>query len=125
MKALSIKQPFAELILRGIKKIELRKWNTHFRGEFYIHASQKPNKKAMERFGFENLPCGCVIGKVTLKDVKKYENEREHQKDKDLHLANSYWGNYGFVLENPIKLNLIPVQGRLGFWNFNLSCIIP
>lgn len=30
MKNLSIKQPFAELILRGKKKIELRKWNTKF-----------------------------------------------------------------------------------------------
>lgn len=39
MKTLSLKQPFAELILSGKKKIELRKWNTSFRGEFLIHAS--------------------------------------------------------------------------------------
>ncbi|MEK6923012.1 MAG: ASCH domain-containing protein, partial [Nanoarchaeota archaeon] len=57
MKALSLKQPFAELILQGKKKIELRKWNTHFMGEFLIHASKISDKKAMKRFGFEDLPC--------------------------------------------------------------------
>lgn len=118
MKALSLKQPFAELILQGRKKIELRKWNTKFRGEFLIHASKTPDKKAMERFGFTELPCGFIVGKAKLVSVKKYDNEEEHKKDKDLHLASSYWGNYGFVLENPIRLDKIAVNGKLGFWEF-------
>jgi len=46
MKALSLKQPYAELILQGKKKIELRTWNTKFRGEFYIHASLTADKKS-------------------------------------------------------------------------------
>ena len=52
MKVLSLKQPFAELILQNKKKIELRKWNTKFRGAFLIHASKIPDKKAMDKFGF-------------------------------------------------------------------------
>ena len=40
MKALSLKQPFAELVVEGKKKIELRNWNTKFRGDFFIHASK-------------------------------------------------------------------------------------
>src|SRR3989344_3108725 len=52
MKALSLKQPFAELILQGKKVIELRKWNTRFRGEFLIHASKVSDVDAMKRFGF-------------------------------------------------------------------------
>jgi hypothetical protein len=52
MKALSIKQSFAELILQGRKKIELRTWNTSFRGEFLIHAPQIPDGKSMDSFGF-------------------------------------------------------------------------
>ncbi|MFH1445161.1 MAG: ASCH domain-containing protein, partial [Nanoarchaeota archaeon] len=83
MKALSLKQPFAELILQGKKKIELRKWNTKFRGEFLIHASKNPDKEAMQRFGFKELPCGFVVGKAKLVDVKEYKNEEEHRKDKD------------------------------------------
>lgn len=39
MKALSIKQPFAALIVHGIKDIENRTWKTNYRGKIYIHAS--------------------------------------------------------------------------------------
>ena len=69
MKALSLKQPFAELILQRKKKIELRKWNTKFRGEFLIHTSKVSDKESMVKFGFKELPCGCIVGKATLVDV--------------------------------------------------------
>lgn len=118
MKTLSIKQPFAELILQGRKKIELRKWNTNFRGEFLIHASKIPDEQAMRKFGFKNLSCGYIIGKIRLVDVKIYKTEEEHNKDKNLHLASSIWGNYGFVLENPERIEKIPCKGNLGFWEF-------
>ncbi len=121
MKVLSLKQPFAELILIGKKKIELRKWNTHFRGEFFIHASKNPDKESMKRFGFTTLPLGKVVGKAELVDVKKYEGEREHFKDKDMHLASSSWGNYGFVLENPVRINPIPFKGQLNFFEANIN----
>ena len=39
MKCLSLKQPFAELVVSGRKTIELRMWNTRYRGEFLVHAS--------------------------------------------------------------------------------------
>ena len=40
MRALSIRQPYAELILRGIKTVELRSRSTRIVGErFYIYAS--------------------------------------------------------------------------------------
>ena len=119
MKALSLKQPFAELILQGRKKIELRKWNTKFRGEFLIHASKNTDKKAMERFGFKELPLGHIVGKATLIEVKKYNDESEHNKDQNLHLASSYWGDYGFVLKNAERIKEIPCKGKLGFWNFD------
>jgi hypothetical protein len=41
MKALSVKQPWADLIVSGLKDIENRTWRTHFRGRIQIHASQK------------------------------------------------------------------------------------
>ncbi len=121
MKVLSLKQPFAELILQGKKKIELRKWNTNFRGEFLIHASKVPDKKAMEEFGFTNLPCGMIVGKAKLIEVKHYKNEKEHNQDKNLHLASNFWGNYGFILENVERINPIPAKGQLNFWDFSLK----
>ena len=119
MKALSLKQPFAELILQGRKKIELRKWNTKFRGKFLIHASKQTDKTAMEKFGFSSLPTDCIVGKARLVDVKKYENEAEFNKDKDLHLASSEWGKYGFILDSVKRVQPIPSKGSLNFWNFN------
>lgn len=38
MKAITICQPYAELIARGDKPIENRTWPTRFRGEIAIHA---------------------------------------------------------------------------------------
>jgi len=122
MKVLSLKQPFAELILQKRKKIELRKWDTKFRGEFLIHASKKPDEKSMKKFGFENLPCGFIVGKAELISVKNYrENKKEFETDKNLHLADESWGGFGFVLKNPRRLKPIPAKGKLGFWNFDLE----
>ncbi len=116
MKALSLKQPFAELIISGKKTIELRKWNTKFRGEFLIHASKIPNKDAMKSFGFVNLPLGFIVGKAKLIDVKEYKNEEEHKKDKDKHLADSSWEKFGFVLKDAERIEPVAAKGMLGFW---------
>jgi len=121
MKALSIKQPFAELILQGRKKIELRRWNTNFRGEFLIHTSKNPDEQAMKRFGFGNLTNGAIIGKVKLVDVKHYKSDEEFDKDKNLHLASREWGDFGFVLENPVRIKPIFVRGQLNFWDFDIK----
>ena len=118
MKSLSLKQPFAELVVSGKKTIELRKWNTRFRGEFFVHASKSSDKKAMEKFGFSELPTGCIVGKVTLVDVKRYESSEEFWSDKDKHLASMEWGIYGFLLENAQRIKEIPCNGKLGFWEF-------
>ena len=118
MKALSLKQPFAELVVSGKKTIELRNWNTKFRGKFLIHASKIPDSKSMKKFGFEKLPVGVIVGEAKLVEVKKYENDLEHQKDKGKHLANSLWGKYGFVLKNVKRIKPIPAKGKLNFWEF-------
>lgn len=119
MKTLSIKQPWAELILLGRKRIEIRKWNTKFRGEFLIHSSQIPDKESMEKFGFNNLPSGFIVGKVTLVDVKTYKNDEEFLRDRNLHLAGERWGDKGFILKNPQRIKKIKAKGNLGFWEFN------
>lgn len=121
MKALSLKQPWAELVVSGKKKIELRKWNTCFRGEFLIHASRNPDENAMKKFGFaeNSLPLGFIIGKAKLVDVKKYGNKEDFAKDASLHLATSDWGEYGFILSDVFRLEKpIQAKGALNFWDF-------
>ncbi len=121
MKALSLKQPFAELVVSRRKTIELRKWKTKFRGELLIHASKVPDYNSMKKFGFEDnsLPLGCIVGKAELVDVKHYTNDANFMKDKKLHCADSSFGGYGFILKNIKRIKPIPCKGALNFWEFN------
>ncbi len=119
MKALSLKQPYAELVISGKKSIELRNWNTKFRGKSLIHASKVPDSKAMKKFGFNELPLGAIVGEAELIEVKKYETPEQHKKDKDKHLADSTWGKYGFVLTNVNRIEPIEAKGMLGFWEYS------
>ncbi len=117
MKVLSLRQPYAEWVISGKKTIELRSWNTKYRGKLLIHASGKHS----------TLPTGAIIGSVELVDVKEYNNEKEFAEDKDKHLAGTKWTlpfakrpfKYGFILRNPKRFEKpIPVKGRLGLWEF-------
>ncbi|MBR9702279.1 ASCH domain-containing protein, partial [Candidatus Pacearchaeota archaeon] len=116
-----LKQPFAELVISGRKKIEIRKWNTKFRGKFLIHASKNSDREAMERFGFEELPCGFIVGEAELIDVKKYIDEKDFEKDKNKHLATRNFGEYGFILKNIKRVEPVEARGMLGFWELGSS----
>ncbi|MBI4139733.1 ASCH domain-containing protein [Candidatus Woesearchaeota archaeon] len=132
MKCLSLKQPWAELVVNGRKTIEIRKWNTKFRGDFIVHASKIPNAEAMTRLGFESLPVGCIVGKAKIVRVKMYSSIEEFEGDGDKHFAKCYdWNKkgklYGFILENAQRLHKIPLKGQLNFFdvndNLSRSCI--
>lgn len=62
MKAISVKQPWAQLICLGIKPIENRTWPTKFRGRVYIHASGKP-------VPFNGMDNGMKFTQDQLRDV--------------------------------------------------------
>ncbi len=117
MKALSLKQPWAELLISGKKKIEIRKWNTSFRGKFLVHASKSPDKKALEKFNLKDIKYGAIIGKAELAEIKKYKDDDEFEKDNSLHLANSSFGRYGFIIKNPERIAPISCPGKLNFWD--------
>lgn len=127
MKVLTIKQPFASLIIEGLKEYEFRTWKTKYRGEFLIHAGKGIDKKAMEKFKCFNLdyPSGCIIGKVTLTDCIKIDDEaRKMLKEKksivyDSIVNNTDWEGYGFKMENIQKIEPIPIDGKLSFWEYD------
>ncbi len=74
IRALSIAQPWAELILRERKPFELRTWKTNYRGPLLIHASRKINRAAMRELRLEGecFPAGAFVGIAVLKDVRPY-----------------------------------------------------
>ncbi|MDH3278368.1 MAG: ASCH domain-containing protein [Nitrosopumilus sp.] len=124
MKCLSISQPFADLIISGKKSIELRTWNTSFRGEFLIHAPIKIRTQDCKRLKItKKLVTGAIVGKAVLYDVKKYNSSMEIKKDQKFHLAakDVYNKKYGFMLKNTRPFRIpIPWKGQLRFFEVKL-----
>ena len=127
MKCLSVSQPFANLIISGKKNIELRNWNTNFRGEFLIHAPIKIRTEDCKRLKInEKLIIGAIIGKIELYQVKKYNSDKEINKDQKFHMSSKKFSGktFGFLLKNPKSLRIpIPWKGQLGFFDVNLPKI--
>jgi hypothetical protein len=72
-RAISIRQPFVELILSGKKKFEYRSTPTNIRERVYIYASLSPGDlKQLFKTGknFESLPKGRIVGSVEITDCK-------------------------------------------------------
>lgn len=122
MIALSIRQPWAWLILNAGKDIENRDWKTPYRGHCLIHASKSGTKQDyQDAFDFLDsidlthlildIPArgqiekGGVIGAVDIVGCTD--------------TSDSPWfvGDYGFILRNPKPLSFTPYKGRLGFFN--------
>ena len=126
MKCLSVSQPYADLIVQGKKTIELRTWNTKYRGEFLVHAPDKIKKDTCEKLGINiaKLRTGVIIGKVEIYDVKMYNSVSELKSDYKKHFATEEFlrHKYGFLLKKPQELKIpIPHKGSLGFFNVNLG----
>jgi hypothetical protein len=125
LKCLSVSQPFADLIISGKKTIELRNWNTKFRGEFLIHAPLKIKMDDCKRLKInKKFATGVIIGKAELYDVKKYNSLKEINVDKKFHFATKKFQvkTYVFKIRNVKMLKIpIPFKGQLGFFDVELT----
>lgn len=116
MKALSIRQPWAWLIVEGYKEVENRDWPTRFRGRFLIHAG-----KAFDQAGYvfvrqqfptillparEEFDRGGIVGEATLLDCVTESP------------SPWFFGRFGFVLAEAKALPFRPMPGKLSFFNF-------
>ncbi len=120
MKALTIKEPWATLIVDGYKKYEFRSWKTNYRGKILIHAGMSLESDNLKRFKNYNLTCskGAIIGEADLVDCIKVDEEfiNELRKiDSVVYAISNHSENYAWKLENVIKYdNPICVKGKLG-----------
>lgn len=107
-KAISIRQPWCHHILFDGKDIENRDWHTSYRGPVLIHASKSFDGYAAERREFEaahpQSPLGGIVGMVEIADCVRSSQSKW------------FFGQYGFVLRNPVPLEFIPCKGALGFF---------
>jgi hypothetical protein len=131
--ALSIRQPWASLILKAGKDIENRNWPTKVRGRVLVHAAKGMTRDEHEDaiafavdairvdprnagatnmrtlrdlgFAFEDQQRGGIIGSVEIVDCVR--------------TSASPWfvGEFGFVLRDPKPLPFTPWRGQLGFFD--------
>lgn len=123
-KVLSIRQPWAWLILHARKDVENRTWATKFKGRFLIHAGagMTPHeyqigidfmakiscRATLPDYDVLRQQCGGVVGSAEIvRCVARYD---------------SPWfvGPLGFVLSDPKPMDFIPLKGRLGFFEVEL-----
>lgn len=134
MKALSVRQPWASLIVHGFKDIENRTWQKtnpglKFRGEIFIHASSGMTKNELEdceefcrkimtwgefliaqQLGIflpykERNDLGGIVGRATVSNI--------------ITESSSPWffGKQGLVMTDAKPLPFVPFKGQLGFFN--------
>lgn len=118
IRALSIRQPWAELILRGRKPYELRSRRTKYRGPLVIHAAMRVDSDDARRLGLrpEKLPTGCFVGAVVLSDVRRYTREDAKLLRKRRAGGGWYPGLFSWVLKKPRRISPIKGKGRLGLF---------
>ena len=126
MKALSIRQPWATLIVHAGKDIENRNWSTKVRGPFLVHAAKGMTQDewhgAME-FAVaagvskdrlwdlcspDTMPRGGSVGLAEITDCVESDT------------SPWFMGDYGFKLTSQRPLPFLPLKGALGFFGVTL-----
>jgi len=120
IKALSIRQPWAWLIVNGFKDIENREWPTRYRGRFQVHAGKTMTRGDYDAcrlfcssIGFDisripsphDLRLGGIVGEAEIVDC--------------VDVSDSPWfvGSNGFVLRSPKVTPFVSCRGALGFFD--------
>lgn len=134
--ALSVQQPYAEAILAGRKRIEVRTWRTVYRGVLYIHAgrtwygtrdlgAERAYREAAaiaRRIGLsepvDSYPRGALIGRMRVIGCFEFDPE-QWEATRELHWCDFAFrpGLIGWRVEAPERLaRPIPLRGSLGLF---------
>lgn len=136
MKALSLTEPWATLVVTGEKQFETRSWKTSFRGTIAIHAAKgfpryaqdlakmSPFRESLAKHGAQmknisvwSFAFGAIIGTVDIVEMIPTE-----QMQFALHGNEEFFGDYSpnrwaWKLANPQRLSTpIYCRGALSLW---------
>ncbi|MBZ5689851.1 MAG: ASCH domain-containing protein [Acidobacteriia bacterium] len=122
-RALTIRQPWASMIVWGLKTVEVRSWSTEYRGEIFIHAAKRIDERAASLFCLDDLPRGALLGTVQLVDVEPLTPDRWKQlADDHLQTGACEPGLYAWHVASPKALGYpIQFQGELGLFQISID----
>uniref|UniRef100_A0A8C5JEC5 Activating signal cointegrator 1 n=1 Tax=Junco hyemalis TaxID=40217 RepID=A0A8C5JEC5_JUNHY len=127
---LSLHQPWASLLVRGIKRVEGRTWYTSHRGRLWIAATAKrpsPQEiseleatyRMLHRKDVEfpsDYPSGCLLGCVDVTDCLSQEQFQEQYPD----LSQESGSPFVFICTNPQEMVLkFPIKGKHKIWKLD------
>ena len=138
MKAITVWQPWAQLLAEGKKHDETRSWRTNYRGEILIHAAKSDHSgillhipmnelKYFQEAGItsriDKLQTGAIIGAAILTDCKlidqTYHDFIKEFCPEEFLYGDFTVGRYAWRFEKPQLFKTpIPVSGKQGLWNF-------
>ena len=128
MKVLSIREPFATLIMEKTKTIETRSWKTNYRGELYIHSclsySKSLNEKEASKLLKNDIQLGKILCRCILVDCiymdEKYIGKIKIEDPINYKCGRYEVGRYAWILEDVEPLEKpIDTKGKLGIWNYS------
>jgi hypothetical protein len=138
MKVLSVRQPWAELLVIGAKEYETRTRLTNYRGQLLIHATKRFDFSDLElcyqdRHFNKYVPdptkliTGAIIGMVDLVDCHKVESIYDQLSPQERAFGNYRDGRFAWEVFNPIKFELpfLNIPGQLGLWEIELPGFEP
>lgn len=102
MKAVSLKQPWANLVASGKKTIETRTWPTKYRGDVLIVSSKSPKIE----------PAGYGLAVVEIVACRPMTKADEAAACCEL-----YPGAWAWELRNIRPITPFPVKGQLSFYD--------
>jgi uncharacterized protein (UPF0264 family) len=124
--ALSVKQPWAALLVQGRKTIEVRRWPTARRGRILIHAARVPDERPE---AWAHVPpelremaqlLGGIVGAGDITDCWTYRTVEAFQADQERHLNDPSWFEppllYGFAFAGLRVLPFRPCPGWMRFF---------
>jgi activating signal cointegrator 1 len=130
MKILSIRQPWASLVVHGLKRCETRRWATLFRGPLAIHAARRfpgpqrrrciepPVRILLAAAGIADigqLPLGTIVGVATVVDCVPASEWADQLEPIERQLGDYGDEMYAWLLADAVALaNPIPYVGQLG-----------
>lgn len=130
MKALTISQPWANLIASGLKFVENRTWATSYRGPLAIHAGKGSQYLTPQQLAL--YPTGCIVATCELVECVHIDKLREKARFGTLHqfvgkdskktihevlLHDFTEGPYLWILDDIRPIQDYTIRGAQGLWN--------
>ncbi|MDX2201038.1 MAG: ASCH domain-containing protein [Phycisphaerae bacterium] len=106
MKAISVKQPWANMIACGAKTIETRTWGTSYRGQLLIVSSKTPKIE----------PAGFAVAVADVVDCRLMTKE-----DEAAACCSIYPDAHAWILSNVRRIEPIPIKGALGIYEVSVD----